>query len=125
MKIPEFRPATEADFPTIQDKTFFEVLAPVQKAVKDLVKLTQKFIGSENINEAVIQIDLIPDVWTTVEITTLRGPPVGIFPILVDYEGQMSKWGARIIDSTHFKVKITVDPAITTALQTRIWVKGS
>lgn len=131
MKISEYRPATESDFPTVKDKVIFEVIAPTQKAVKQLVQASQGRLSGENLNEELIQIDLADDTWTTIELQTLSGVPVGIhFPVLVDWSGGLvTGWIATVVDATHIKVRIqlTADAgySIPASVTTRILVRGS
>jgi hypothetical protein len=130
MKISDFRPAIEGDYPQVKDpKTWkptsiFEMIGPVQKTVKDLVRLSQKLIGLDNLNEDIIQVDLTPDVESTIEVKGINGLPKGAWPILVDYAGSISGWRVEIVDATHLRVKLTVTPAYTSAVTTRIWIKG-
>jgi hypothetical protein len=123
MRIETFRPSTEGDFPAVKDKEIFEVIAPVQKVVKDLVTLSQRLVGRDNLNEELIQVDLTPDTWTTIELHQLKGAIMGIYPILVDHTGYMTGWAALIVDEKHINVKIDVDGSPTT-VTTRILVKG-
>ena len=125
MKIQDFRPAEESDFPKIQDKEIFMAIGPVQKATKDLVRMSQKSIGIDNLNEEILQVELVPDTWTTIEsnVKGIQGAQV----ILVDYSGLITGTGVMIVDDTHFKVrvKLTADSGeLPNEVTVRIWVKG-
>lgn len=132
MKVPDFRPATESDYPDQKDKGIFEIIDPAQKAIKDIVRWSQGNIQTDNINEKIIEIKIIPGVWNNIEIGGIKGPPQGAVPILVDCPiGYLGGWNIELIDATHFNFFINVlpyDPSgdpITEEVLVRIWVKGS
>lgn len=131
-KIPDFTPALEADFPSFKDKALWEILVPIQKTLQDLVTMAQGQVGTDNLNEEVIQVELVPTTWNTIELKTLKGgSPRGAFAILVDNPGGiMTGWGCEIIDDTHIKVRMDLKDVNGTAITVgkytvRIYVKGS
>jgi hypothetical protein len=131
-EVPDFTPALEADYPEIKEKKLWEILAPIQKALKDLVGMAQGQVGGDNLNEEVLQVELIPTTWNTIELKTLKGgTPRGAYPILVDNPGgRMTGWGCELVDESRIKVRIDLvdvnGTAITQGKYTvRILVKGA
>lgn len=129
-KIPDFTPALEADYPKLNGD-LWEILAPIQKSVKDLVGMAQGQVGRDNLNEEMIQADLVPTTWNEIELKTLKGgTPVGAWPILVDCPGgKVTGWGCEIVNESKIKVRIDVvdslGTSVSSAVTVRILVKGA
>lgn len=131
-KISDFAPVLESDVPGLKDKAVLDIVAPIHKSLKDLTQMAQGQTGMDNLNEELLQVDLVPGTWNTIELHKIKGgPPLGAWPILVDNAGgSLYAWGCELIDEKHIRVKISLldstgTPITTGSHTVRIWVKGS
>jgi hypothetical protein len=128
MRIKDFRPAVESDFPKIKEKELFDVVAPVQDSVKSLVALCQKKIGPDNCNEAELQLDIAPNVLQEISVKGISGTIRGFWPEVVDYVKGKWSWRGQVLaaDRISFRLDVTPDSgSAPSEITVRILVKGS
>ena len=123
MKVKDFKAVPPEDFPKLP-KELWDVLGPIQSQIRDLTGILQKKVGGDNINEEVLKGKIVPAVESIFTLTTLNGAPVGAYPILVNSPSHISLFKFRIIDEKKVGITITLDPAVTEAVEARILVKG-
>jgi hypothetical protein len=116
MKIQQYRPTFLSDVPKAE-KWVEPLLLPIHDQIKNLTLAMQNSMTfGDNLNAELRDIKLDHDngtttTWTDIDIKTLRGAPIGVYPIFWDYDDYAQfKWKLKDLSTIRVKIKWTTAP---------------
>lgn len=124
MIIGKFKPVSRTNVPQAED-WIDDIVDPIVDQIKDLTTASQGQMSLyHNFNTEVREFDTMDDVWTNIDLKTLRGVPIGCQLLWWEYDDYpYFKW--KIIDQARIAVKVkSLGTASTDATKIRIVVWG-
>jgi len=127
MKVQQYRPTFLSDVPKAE-KWVEPLLLPIHDQVKSLTLAVQNSLTfGDNLNSEIREMKLPHDdgtvSWTDIDLKTLRGSPIGVYPIFWDYDDYVQfKWKLKDLSTIRVKIKWSIDPG--EQISTRLLIIG-